>query len=289
MPKFKQIARTLRPQAFGGVPGRIGVARAAHVSSDRHRVGGWARRRASAGQRPWHNAGPAAGTFEGARDPSPQAHGGQHVEVEGSFDNWSSRTPLQRSGRDFTIVKLLPPGVYQYKFIGELAQDQPRCLSHPFADTHAPSRSRSYTSPGLGCSGWRMAVRSRPASHVRRDGQHQQRHRGPRVRPREPRRPRGIRAPAVSSRVVQPPSPNARRLCEGCPAAAPAPTPHAPQRPARPRPDHLAAPATARDPAAPLRPAAGHGQPAQPRPHPGPHAEVSVQVHHLRHVQGEKD
>lgn len=24
---------------------------------------------------------------------------------------------LQRSGKDFTIVKLLPPGVYQYKFI----------------------------------------------------------------------------------------------------------------------------------------------------------------------------
>ena len=44
-------------------------------------------------------------------------HGGQHVEVEGSFDNWSSRTALQRSGRDFTIMKLLPPGVYQYKFI----------------------------------------------------------------------------------------------------------------------------------------------------------------------------
>jgi len=47
----------------------------------------------------------------------PQSHGGDHVEVEGSFDNWTSRTALQRSGRDFTIVKLLPPGVYQYKFI----------------------------------------------------------------------------------------------------------------------------------------------------------------------------
>lgn len=41
------------------------------------------------------------------------AHGGNHVEVEGSFDNWTTRQPMQRSGRDFTIVKLLPPGVYQ--------------------------------------------------------------------------------------------------------------------------------------------------------------------------------
>jgi Glycogen recognition site of AMP-activated protein kinase len=33
--------------------------------------------------------------------------------VEGSFDNWTTRQPMQRSGKDFTIVKLLPPGVYQ--------------------------------------------------------------------------------------------------------------------------------------------------------------------------------
>eukprot|EP00879_Flechtneria_rotunda_P003348 GHRR01003575.1.p1 GENE.GHRR01003575.1~~GHRR01003575.1.p1 ORF type:complete len:273 (+),score=72.07 GHRR01003575.1:199-1017(+) len=45
------------------------------------------------------------------------SHGGEHVEVEGSFDNWSSRQPLQKTGRDFTVIKLLPPGVYQYKFI----------------------------------------------------------------------------------------------------------------------------------------------------------------------------
>ena len=57
------------------------------------------------------------------------SHGGNHIEVEGSFDNWMTRQPLQRSGRDFTIVKLLLPGVYQYKFIvdGEwkYAPDQP--------------------------------------------------------------------------------------------------------------------------------------------------------------------
>jgi hypothetical protein len=38
--------------------------------------------------------------------------------VEGSFDNWSNRHTLQRSGRDFTIVKLLPPGVYQVRRLG---------------------------------------------------------------------------------------------------------------------------------------------------------------------------
>lgn len=35
------------------------------------------------------------------------------MEVEGSFDNWTSRQALQQSGKDFTIVKLLPSGVYQ--------------------------------------------------------------------------------------------------------------------------------------------------------------------------------
>lgn len=43
------------------------------------------------------------------------SHGGEHVEVEGSFDNWTSRQPLQRTGRDFTLIKLLPPGVYQVR------------------------------------------------------------------------------------------------------------------------------------------------------------------------------
>lgn len=41
------------------------------------------------------------------------SHGGTNVEVEGSFDNWTTRQTLQRAGKDFTIVKLLPPGVYQ--------------------------------------------------------------------------------------------------------------------------------------------------------------------------------
>ncbi|KAL3133479.1 hypothetical protein ABBQ38_007342 [Trebouxia sp. C0009 RCD-2024] len=56
-------------------------------------------------------------------------NGGHAVEVESSFDNWATRHPLQRSGKDFTLVKLLPPGVYQFRFIVDgvwkWADDQP--------------------------------------------------------------------------------------------------------------------------------------------------------------------
>ncbi|KAL6769656.1 SNRKB1 [Auxenochlorella protothecoides x Auxenochlorella symbiontica] len=44
-------------------------------------------------------------------------HGGSHVELEGSWDNWSQRHVMQASGKDYTLVKLLTPGIYQYKFI----------------------------------------------------------------------------------------------------------------------------------------------------------------------------
>nr|XP_029116721.1 SNF1-related protein kinase regulatory subunit beta-1 isoform X2 [Elaeis guineensis] len=43
--------------------------------------------------------------------------GGNDVAVEGSWDNWSSRKVLQKSGKDHTILLVLPSGVYQYKFI----------------------------------------------------------------------------------------------------------------------------------------------------------------------------
>jgi len=48
------------------------------------------------------------------------AHGGTSVEVEGSWDGWRARTPLARApgGRGgAAVVKSLPPGVYQYKFV----------------------------------------------------------------------------------------------------------------------------------------------------------------------------
>lgn len=44
-------------------------------------------------------------------------HGGKEVAVEGSWDNWKTRKLLQKSGKDFTIMKVLPSGVYQYRFI----------------------------------------------------------------------------------------------------------------------------------------------------------------------------
>ena len=73
-------------------------------------------------------------------------YGGKEVAIEGSWDLWRTRfsslfvpfhdyrfwtaaeisdtsctsltrTPLQRSGRDFTIMKVLPAGVYQYRFL----------------------------------------------------------------------------------------------------------------------------------------------------------------------------
>ncbi|KAK8362156.1 hypothetical protein V6Z11_A03G086000, partial [Gossypium hirsutum] len=44
-------------------------------------------------------------------------YGGKEVAVEGSWDNWKTRIPLQRCGKDFTIMKVLPSGVYQYRFI----------------------------------------------------------------------------------------------------------------------------------------------------------------------------
>ncbi|KAJ8491537.1 hypothetical protein OPV22_013258 [Ensete ventricosum] len=43
--------------------------------------------------------------------------GGNVVLVEGSWDNWTSRKHLQRSGNDHAVLMVLPSGVYQYKFI----------------------------------------------------------------------------------------------------------------------------------------------------------------------------
>ncbi|XP_061344358.1 SNF1-related protein kinase regulatory subunit beta-2-like [Gastrolobium bilobum] len=45
------------------------------------------------------------------------SYDGKEVAAEGSWDNWKTRMPLQRSGKDFTIMKVLPSGVYQFRFI----------------------------------------------------------------------------------------------------------------------------------------------------------------------------
>ncbi|KAG5545803.1 hypothetical protein RHGRI_018085 [Rhododendron griersonianum] len=51
--------------------------------------------------------------------------GGKQVAIEGSWDNWGTRLEicfkfldfLQKSGKDFTIMKVLPSGVYHFRFI----------------------------------------------------------------------------------------------------------------------------------------------------------------------------
>ncbi|XP_028798261.1 SNF1-related protein kinase regulatory subunit beta-1-like, partial [Neltuma alba] len=52
-------------------------------------------------------------------------YGGSHVCVEGSWDNWAHRKILQRSGKDFSVLMVLPLGIYHYKFI---VDGQPRYL-----------------------------------------------------------------------------------------------------------------------------------------------------------------
>ncbi|KAF5744980.1 SNF1-related protein kinase regulatory subunit beta-1 [Tripterygium wilfordii] len=44
-------------------------------------------------------------------------HGGNEVAIEGSWDNWTSRKILQRSGKDHSIILILPEGIYHYKFV----------------------------------------------------------------------------------------------------------------------------------------------------------------------------
>ncbi|CAL9132833.1 unnamed protein product [Musa textilis] len=44
-------------------------------------------------------------------------HGGKEVFVEGSWDNWKTKKSLQRSGKDFTVMMVLPSGFYRYRFI----------------------------------------------------------------------------------------------------------------------------------------------------------------------------
>ncbi|KAL3828673.1 hypothetical protein ACJIZ3_017475 [Penstemon smallii] len=43
--------------------------------------------------------------------------GGQNVAVEGSWDNWRARKMLQKSGKDHSILLVLPAGIFHYKFI----------------------------------------------------------------------------------------------------------------------------------------------------------------------------
>ncbi|KAL8137262.1 hypothetical protein V2J09_003263 [Rumex salicifolius] len=44
-------------------------------------------------------------------------YGGKEVAIEGSWDDWKTRKPLQGSGKEYSIMKVLPSGVYRYRFI----------------------------------------------------------------------------------------------------------------------------------------------------------------------------
>jgi len=56
-------------------------------------------------------------------------HGGKHVYITGTFNNWSRQLPMHRSGNDFTYVHNLKRGKHAYKFIVDdewrYAPDQP--------------------------------------------------------------------------------------------------------------------------------------------------------------------
>lgn len=48
-------------------------------------------------------------------------YGGNQVEIEGSWDNWRTRELLQKTGKEIfrEIVKVLPSGVYHYRFVAD--------------------------------------------------------------------------------------------------------------------------------------------------------------------------
>jgi hypothetical protein len=56
-------------------------------------------------------------------------HGGKHVYITGTFNNWERQIPMHRSGNDFTYVHNLKRGKHAFKFIVDdewrFAPDQP--------------------------------------------------------------------------------------------------------------------------------------------------------------------
>ncbi|KAK4369301.1 hypothetical protein RND71_013093 [Anisodus tanguticus] len=45
------------------------------------------------------------------------SHGGHEVAIEGSWDGWKTKDFLQRTDKVFSVMKVLPSGVYHYRFI----------------------------------------------------------------------------------------------------------------------------------------------------------------------------
>lgn len=61
--------------------------------------------------------------------------GGNNVAVEGSWDNWTSRKILQRSGKDHAVLLVLPSGIYHYKFIVDGEARYSHDLPHVSSET----------------------------------------------------------------------------------------------------------------------------------------------------------
>jgi len=100
--------------------------------------------------------------------------GGNSVELEGSFDNWSSRHVMHKAGKDHSLVKLLSPGVYQYKFIVD-GQWYAVVLSGSLCRDRALVPRSSHTRPPHPPPSISQAARPEPAVRLRRSREHKQR------------------------------------------------------------------------------------------------------------------
>ncbi|XP_020406512.1 SNF1-related protein kinase regulatory subunit beta-1 [Zea mays] len=60
--------------------------------------------------------------------------GGKNVYVEGSWDNWKSRKAMQKSGKDHSLLLVLPSGVYRYRCV---VDGERRCLPDLPCETDA--------------------------------------------------------------------------------------------------------------------------------------------------------
>ncbi|KAG8371037.1 hypothetical protein BUALT_Bualt13G0045300 [Buddleja alternifolia] len=64
--------------------------------------------------------------------------GGNNVAVEGSWDSWRTRKILQRSGKDHSILLVLPSGIYRYRFI---VDGEVRCIPDLPCETDETGRA----------------------------------------------------------------------------------------------------------------------------------------------------
>ncbi|XP_010689393.2 SNF1-related protein kinase regulatory subunit beta-1 [Beta vulgaris subsp. vulgaris] len=60
--------------------------------------------------------------------------GGNNVAVEGSWDDWTARKTLQRSGKDHAVLLVLPSGIYHYRFIVDGETQYTPDLPHVFSE-----------------------------------------------------------------------------------------------------------------------------------------------------------